>query len=318
MADSPYFFIKEFSNEELTRILFAKIRELKESKEEVEVLNTKLQDGMAKLEELQNDLIMQRNRLMEEVRQKNVELLRAERLSAIGQLSARIAHDLRNPLSVISNTSKILRIKMERHLDENTEKQWSRLDRAVNRLSHQLEDVLDYVRVPQLKREYYSLSLILHDVLERLQMPANIEFHPPLKDKTVYCDPAKMEIVFVNLLVNATQAIGEKRGTIRVEITDDQDDKFALISITDSGHGISKDMQERIFEPLYTTKQVGTGLGLSSCKNIIVQHGGTISIDSEEGNGASFVIRMPKDSDWDHIKKHGFGQAADSLKKASN
>lgn len=298
---NPYFFIKEFSNDELTKILTAKIRELKSSKSEVEELNTKLQDNMAKLEELQQEMVLQRDKLKEEVRHKDEELLKAERLSAIGQLSARIAHDLRNPLSVISNSSKILRIKMERHLDEKSQEQWARLDRAIYRLTHQLEDVLDYVRMPQLKRENYSLSLICQDVLERIEMPQNIVFHPPLRDYTIHCDPEKMEIVFVNLLVNAIQAIGGKDGEISIEISDDEDENFIIISMTDSGIGMPQEIQDKIFEPLFTTKQVGTGLGLSSCKNIIKQHGGEISVSSSEGCGTTFTIRIPKNSDWNGI-----------------
>ncbi|MEM4252817.1 MAG: ATP-binding protein [Candidatus Nitrosotenuis sp.] len=299
---SPYFFIKEFSNEELMKILVAKIKELKESKADVESLNMKLQDNMAKLEELQQEIIQQRDNLKEEVRHKDEELLKAERLSAIGQLSARIAHDLRNPLNVISNTSKILRVKLEKHLDEKSSEQWARLDRAISRLSHQLEDVLDYVRMPKLKREKYSLSLICHDVIERIQMPSNISFHPPLKDATVFCDPEKMEIVFVNLMVNAIQAIGKDDGDISIEIFDDrEDDSFVLINVSDSGPGVPQEIQDKIFEPLFTTKQVGTGLGLSSCKSIIMQHGGTISVQSS-GKGATFTIRIPKNSDWDSME----------------
>lgn len=295
---SPYFFIREFSNEELTKILIAKIKELKESKANVESLNIKLQDNMAKIEELQQEIIHQRDSLREEVRHKDEELLKAERLSAIGQLSARIAHDLRNPLNVISNTSKILRVKLEKHLDEKSSEQWARLDRAINRLSHQLEDVLDYVRMPQLKREKYSLSLICHDVIERIQVPHNISFHPPLRDAMVFCDPEKMEIVFVNLIVNAIQAIGKEEGHISIEISEDSADaNFVLINVSDSGPGIPKEIQDKIFEPLFTTKQVGTGLGLSSCKNIIMQHGGTIQIQSSD-KGATFAIRIPKNSDW--------------------
>lgn len=300
MPDNPYFFIKEFSEEEIRRMLVTKIKELQSSKAEVEQLNMKLEDSMVKLEELQEKIILQRDTLKEELRLKNEELLKSERLSVIGQLSARIAHDLRNPISVISNTSKMLRMKLQPHLDAKSEEQWNRLDRAVVRLIHQLEDVLDYVRTPQLKREYYPMSMIFHDVLERIEIPPNVEFHPSLTDATVYCDPGKMEIVFVNLLVNSIQAIDGKEGSIRVDITDNPDENFVLIKVSDSGPGIPEDVAAKIFEPLFTTKQVGTGLGLSSCKSIIMQHGGTIEIaDSVEG--ATFIIRIPKSSDWDGI-----------------
>jgi signal transduction histidine kinase len=170
-------------------------------------------------------------------------------------------------------------------------------------MTHQLEDVMDYVRMPQLKKKDYSLSLIFQDVMERIEVPPTITIHPPLNDHTVFCDPEKMEIVFVNLFVNAIQAIGDKKGDIAVEITDDSSDENAIIKVVDTGVGIREEIIGKIFDPLFTTKQVGTGLGLSSCKSIVDQHGGTISVSSEVGKGTTFTIRMPKKSDWSAISK---------------
>ncbi|HXG73663.1 MAG TPA: ATP-binding protein [Candidatus Nitrosotenuis sp.] len=302
MSDtSPYFFMKELSNEELIRLLVSKIKELKIAKEKAEELNVKLQDNMAKLEETQQALSQQRDQLKEEVKKKAEELLKVERLSAIGQLSARIAHDLRNPLSVIQNTSKILRIRMESKLDEKSRQQWSRMDRAIYRMSHQLEDVMDYVRMPRLEKKNYSLAMALQDAIERIDVPPNVTIHPPLNDCTVFCDPEKMEIVFVNLLINAIQAIEGKEGTIKITITEDNKENLATVTISDSGMGIPDDLLEKIFEPLFTTKQVGTGLGLSSCKSIVEQHGGSITASSVVGKGSTFTIKIPIRSDWDYI-----------------
>lgn len=294
--------MKEFSNEELTEILTSKVRELKIAKEKSDELNSKLQDNMAKLEETQEELAKQRDHLQAEIEQKTQEVLKSERLSAIGNLSARIAHDLRNPLSVIQSTSKILRIKLEEHLDEKSRDQWARLDRAVYRMSHQLEDVMDYVRMSQLKKKDYSLCVILQDVVERIIVPENITIRLPQNDRTVFCDPEKLEIVFVNLIMNAIQAMESKAGTVSIGIFDDpKEQNNALIKVSDTGVGISGEIIEKIFEPLFTTKQVGTGLGLSSCRNIIEQHGGTISVSSTPGKGTTFTIMIPKKSEWSSI-----------------
>jgi signal transduction histidine kinase len=293
--------MKELSNEELIHLLVNKIKELKIAKEKADELNIKLQDNMAKLEETQQALSQQRDQLQQEVRQKADELLKVARLSAIGQLSARIAHDLRNPLSVIQNTSRILRIRLDEQLDDKSREQWSRLDRAVYRMSHQLEDVMDYVRLPRLEKKNYSLSMALQDAIERIDVPANVTIHPPLNDCMIFCDPEKMEIVFVNLLVNAIQALERKEGTIKITITEDSKESLATITISDTGVGIPQELVEKIFEPLFTTKQVGTGLGLSSCKSIVEQHGGTITASSTLGKGATFTIKVPIKSDWDDI-----------------
>lgn len=304
MSDnSPYFFMKEFSSEELVHLLVNKVKELKVEKEKSDELNTKLEDNMAKLEEAQQEIARQRDLLQAEVKQKTEDLLKVERLSAIGQLSARIAHDLRNPLTVIQNSSKILRARLDGELDIKAQQQWERLDRAIYRMTHQLEDVMDYVRMPQLKKKDYSLSLIFQDIMERIEVPQTITIHPPLNDHTIFCDPEKMEIVFVNLFVNAIQAIGDKRGDITVEITDDTSVENVIIKVIDTGIGIREEIIGKIFDPLFTTKQVGTGLGLSSCKSIVDQHGGTLSVSSKVGKGTTFAIRIPKKSDWSTISK---------------
>jgi signal transduction histidine kinase len=137
-----------------------------------------------------------------------------------------------------------------------------------------------------------------------MEIPQTITVHPPQNDHTVYCDPEKMEIVFVNLFVNAIQAIDEKKGDIIIEINDDPlDDNVAMIKVRDTGCGMPPEIMGKIFDPLFTTKQVGTGLGLSSCKNIIEQHGGTISASSKLGDGSTLTIRLPTKPDLTAIPK---------------
>jgi signal transduction histidine kinase len=295
--------MKEFSNEELIRLLVKKIKELRGAKEKADDLNTRLKDNMTKLEETQQTLSEQRDQLKEEVEQKTNKLLKVERLSTIGQMSARIAHDLRNPLHIIQNSSEILKIGLEDRLDEKSQNQWARLDRAIYRMSHQLEDVMDYVRLPQLKKKNHLLSMILHDAMERIVIPPKITIRPTLQDCVVFCDPEKLETVFVNLLVNAIQAIEGKEGKITIEMSEDVNEKLAIITITDTGSGIPGEFLDKIFEPLFTTKQVGTGLGLSSCKNIVEQHGGTITVSSALGSGSKFTIKIPIMFDWNDVTK---------------
>lgn len=302
-----------------------KVKELRAAKEKAEELNAKLQDNMARLEETQDELAgqrdklqmkmielenakqelaSQRDKLQIEIMNKTQELLKSERLSAIGNLSARVAHDLRNPLSIIQSTSQILKIKLDSSLDEKTREQWARLDRAIYRMSHQLEDVMDYVRISPLKKRDYSLCVILQDVVERIVTPENVAIHLPENDKEIFCDPEKLEIVFVNLIMNAIQALDNKNGIVSIGIFDDpQDNNNVLVKVSDTGSGIPDEILPKIFEPLFTTKQVGTGLGLSSCKNIIEQHGGALTVSSTIGKGTTFTIKIPKKSEWDSLSK---------------
>ncbi len=150
---NPYFFIKEVPNEEVVKLLAQKIKELKSEKDTTTILNLQLTDTVKELENTHAELLRSRKVLEEEVKQKTDELLNLERVSLLGNFTARAAHDLKNPLSVIKNTSQILRITLDKHLDEKSRGQWSRLDRAVARMSHQIDDVLGFVKPPKLEKK---------------------------------------------------------------------------------------------------------------------------------------------------------------------
>jgi signal transduction histidine kinase len=290
---NQHFFMREFSSEQLSHLLAEKVRELKTSKGQIEELNQRLQDTVAQLEEKQNQLVAQKENLEKEVKLKTQEIIKTEKLATIGELAARIAHDLRNPLSVVKNTTEILKINLE-NSDEKTVGYLNRIDRAIYRMQHQIDDVLDYVRPVELHEELTNFSFIIHDVLDRIVIPDNVTVYPPREDRRIYCDPLKIEIVFVNLIMNAIHATEGKIGRIDVIINDDQNDDFVVIQIKDSGHGIPKSLYQKIFDPLFTTRQIGTGLGLPSCKNILERHGGTIDFTSKVGKGTTFFVRLPK------------------------
>lgn len=291
---SNLFFLREFSNEQLSHLLAEKVRELKTSKSQIEELNHRLQDTVAQLEENQHQIILQKENLEREVKQKTQEIIKTEKLATIGELASRIAHDLRNPLSVVKNTSEMLKISLENPNGKIVE-YLNRLDRAVYRMQHQIDDVLDYVRPMELHRELTNFSFIIHDVLDRITIPDKITVHPPLEDRRIYCDPLKIEIVFINLIMNAIHAMEGKSGRIDIIINDDQNNEnFVVIQIKDSGHGIPKSSYQKIFDPLFTTRQIGTGLGLPSCKNILERHDSTIDFTSKVGKGTTFFVRLPK------------------------
>jgi len=317
---NPYFFIKEVPNEEIVKLLAQKIRELKSEKDTTANLNLQLTDTVKKLESTHDELLRNRQMLEKEVKQKTEELLSLERVSLLGSFTARAAHDLKNPLSVIKNTSQILHITLEKHLDEKSKGQWSRLDRAVARMSHQIDDVLGFVKPPKLELKKQVVANILSDVLERIEIPGNIVIHPPLIGSSVYCDAEKIEIVFVNLLTNAIQAIGENEGSIDISISETSDPKYLEILIKDSGCGMPPNLSEKLFEPFFTTKQTGTGLGLVSCKSIIEEHGGQIGITSTFGKGTTISLRLPKESEFDalHMDNQEKALASQEFCRTSN
>lgn len=231
--------------------------------------------------------IKKKAELEHELNQSRTEL-ENERLITIGLIAARLAHDIRNPLSVIKNTVEIMRLKFKDNMDEKVEKQLQMLTNSVMRISHQIEDVLDYVRESPLELREISFRELLDSIMSSIKKPDKITIVRPENDAVLYCDPKKFEVVIVNLIVNAIQAMNDA-GEIRIRLTEQKDS--CLVDIEDSGPGIPDDKIDRIFEPLFTTKQTGTGLGLASVKNIIEQHGGKITVSN---NPTRFSIKIPK------------------------
>lgn len=219
----------------------------------------------------------------------NKDIVAAERLSSIGSLASRLAHDLRNPLSVIKNSLEILNMKLSQYMDEKVDHQLAMMGRAINRMSHQIEDVLDFVNVAELKVESSSVITLVESAILSTDIPQSVKVNVPKNSATIRCDPYRVEVVMSNILKNASQAV-EGNGEISIRIIDQKEE--VLIEIEDSGPGIPESVLPKIFEPLYTTKQTGTGLGLASCMSIIEKHGGTILA---RNNPTVFTIQLPKD-----------------------
>lgn len=235
------------------------------------------------------ELEKQKDHLEQLVKQKTDELLNAEKLTAIGELAARIAHDIRNPLSVIMNSFEIL--KMKNHADEKTVQHYDRINKAISRIAHQINDVMDYVKDNPIKKDACLVSDIIAETLESIRIPDRIKLKIYDTDIPLECDLGKMVVVFKNLLLNSIQALNEE-GKISIRVI--EKGGRIVIEIEDSGPKIPQEVLPRIFEPLFTTKQQGTGLGLSICKRIIEKHGGTIAVKNNENVGKTFTIELPK------------------------
>jgi len=213
-------------------------------------------------------------------------LTRLEKLSAVGEWTARIAHDLKNPLGIIKNAVELIEISSKDD-DESLKKKIKMIRDASERMTRQINDVLDFVRTRPLQLEKKSLLKILDSSLKS-KVPDSIKIIKPQNDVEIQCDDKQLETVFNNIITNAVEAI-ENSGEIKVSITDNQSN--VKIEIVNSGQGISQENLEKIFDPLFTTKSSGTGLGLASCKNIVEQHGGSISVSV---NPTTFEILLPK------------------------
>ncbi len=172
---------------------------------------------------------------------KEIENIKAQRLEDIGELSARIAHDLRNPLAIIKGAIQILELTDDPALLCYS-KYFSMVQRSVTRMTHQVEEVLDYVKPQPLQLETYSLLRILKNTVQRVKCYGKIKINIPKNDIKIRCDVEKLEIVFLNLILNAIQAMNNE-GVINLRINDKA--TRVLIEVEDNGPGIPHDLMSK-------------------------------------------------------------------------
>jgi signal transduction histidine kinase len=225
--------------------------------------------------------------ILDILKKQSAKEIRLEKLASIGELSARLAHDLRNPLTVIKGGMELLLPKNSSVSDKQSIERVKMMENAIYRMTHQLENVMDFVRTSKLSLEKNSVLEIIHSSVKRVSIPDSVEITYPDSDYDLKCDKNKLEIVFVNLLSNALDAINNE-GKIKIRMK--STNNFLGIEFEDSGPEINQNDLSKVFEPLFTLKQKGTGLGLASCKNIIEQHNGTIGVITDP---TIFSIRLP-------------------------
>jgi len=261
--------------------------ELETQKIHYKKIKAKLRTDLENLIVREKELEVQRTQLSYEVQEKSKKLAQATKMATVGQLSSALAHDLRNPLTVIKSTIELIRLE-NKNLDEKTSQKFSRIDTAVKKIVYQINDVLDFVRESELHLKRVSISSVIESAILNVNMPSTVRIKKEFRDAIINCDARKLEAVFTNLITNAIQAMKDN-GEIRIKIFDDGEN--ALVKVFDSGPGMSKDIMAKIFEPLFTTREIGTGLGLSICKTIVEQHGGIIEVSSPP---TVFTLTLPK------------------------
>jgi len=238
------------------------------------------------------------NHMIAELQKRQDHLVREKKLSSLGVLTSGVAHQLNNPLNNISTSCQIL---MEEGAEADhifARKLLGNIDQEVARARDIVKGLLEFSRA----KEFECKPTVLADVVERSvrlvssQVPAGVEILREVPgDITLPMDDQRMQEVFINFLINALQAIKDATGKITICATRDTEHGQAIISISDTGAGISKEDIARIFDPFFTTKEVGkgTGLGLSIVFGIVEQHQGEITVESTPGLGASFILRLP-------------------------
>jgi two-component system sensor histidine kinase HydH len=250
-------------------------------------LNRELKEQLEHVSKTEKNLELKKKFLEKQIELKTEQLTKSKKMAIIGELTSCLAHDFRNPISVIKTAHEIMKEKPKMDIEKRLQYN-ARIDRAIQRIIHLVNDVLGYVRVSDLELVETCLLSLIESSIDSIVVSQKIKIIKPSNDCQIRCDFRKLEAVFANILTNSIQAIGDE-GKIEVRLSDEDDS--VKIEIEDDGPGIAKSLLSKIFEPLFTTKNNGTGLGLSICKTIIEQHDGTISVKS---NPTTFTIILPK------------------------
>ena len=222
----------------------------------------------------------------------------AERAAVIGRLTSAIAHEVRNPLNFINLS--IDRVRSKYPPAEAADRQafdqlLGTIKEETGRLNRLVTDVLNFGRPANLSKRTYDLASGIQKVLEIVRAQADaqgvrIEADIPTGSVEIMADVQKMTSCFSNIVINAVQAMPDG-GTlsVKVRVADDR----VIVRIADTGHGVPTDALDRVFEPYYSTKETGTGLGLAVTKKIVEEHGGRISASSAPGSGTTFEVELP-------------------------
>ena len=218
---------------------------------------------------------------------KTDKIIKDEKIKTIGTLSSRLAHDIRNPLTILQTSLDVLKSKYPEVYEKETLK-FVAMYKAINRIEHQTTDVLGFLTTKNLNFTQNKISEILNSVLNEITIPNDIVVEKSHNKINLNCDFESIRVVFTNILFNAIQAIN---GPGKIIIKSIQNDDSVSISFENSGPPIPSGILSKIFDPLFTTKQEGTGLGLVSCKNIVEQHGGSIEI---KNNPVTFTVVLPQ------------------------
>ncbi|MBW1917303.1 MAG: two-component sensor histidine kinase [Deltaproteobacteria bacterium] len=239
------------------------------------------------------EIILERRH--EEQKALLAQLNQAEKLAALGEMIAGVAHEIRNPLGIISSTAELLRQRLAKY--EPQDRLAQIIVEESNRLNQTVTEFLDFARPREPNLRPCNPEEILERNLELLQPEIEkhhitVDRHYSLDGHPLTADPDLLYRAFLNILLNAIQALPEG-GKITVTTRFGPHNEGALIQVQDNGEGIEAEAISKIFNPFFTTKDMGSGLGLSIVKSIIESHRGTIDIDSTPGQGTTVIIMLP-------------------------
>ena len=252
---------------------------------------------LARYREHLEELVGERTRKLQKAQG---ELVRKERLATLGQLTATVSHELRNPLGAMRPSLYIIEKNSDSN-DARVQQAIERIDRNIDRCDRIIDELLDFTRITELHLNATRIDEWLELLIDEQLIPADIhvEKNLSLKDVELPIDRDRLRRAVINVVENACHAMLEHEQSLkarkgsRLDIATGSREGRVEIVISDSGPGIPEELREKIFEPLFSTKSFGVGLGMPAVKQIMQQHGGGIEIDTAAGHGTRITLWLP-------------------------
>ena len=237
------------------------------------------------------------NNMIEELDKRKQQLVQAEKMSSLGTLTSGVAHELNNPINNISTSIQIVREELEEPEIEYKKTLLLQAEEQIDRARDIIRALLEFSRQTEFFLERVNFKKLVLSTMHLIsgEIPSDIEINMAIPDELeAKLDARRIQQVLLNLIINSIHAM-EDGGTIHIEALKEDEPSQFIFKVIDTGIGMPQENMTKIFDPFFTTKEVGkgSGLGLSIIHGIIKQHGGTIDVDSQEGNGTSFTITLP-------------------------
>ena len=252
-----------------------------ESDKTVSAYQKELQQRIVELDRANRELILMK---------------RSEKFAATGRIARTIAHEVRNPLTNIDLA--VSQIKNDgAAADETSQMLFTMIERNSRRINQLISELLSATRFAELSYTAVSINTLLDDALDMAK--DRLELHRIRVEKNysiglcnISVDAEKIKIAFLNLIVNAIEAMQPGEGILKIQTKEEEEENKCVVEITDNGYGMTEEQLNNLFEPYFTTKTNGNGLGLTNTQNIILNHRGSINVNSKPGKGTSFTIKF--------------------------
>lgn len=237
------------------------------------------------------EMIEKRTHDLEQVQAK---LIRTERLAAVGELASSVGHELRNPLNVIRNCVYLLHMNITDKDCSDTKNTLATIDRQIDIANRIVTDLLEFTVIRRSSPSVSQIGKLIQESLSCVKIPQNVSLDIRFNQNTpeIYADNEQIRRVFTNIITNAFQAMNSENGILEIETGEDSG--MSWVKFKDTGCGIPPENLDKIFEPLFTTKPKGIGLGLAITRRLVEQNNGKIDVQSRIDYGTTFTITLPQ------------------------